>query len=350
MNNVMPMLPTVESIKQDLLDGDQMASQAIVAYCNAGEKLAAHYATMDTEKFSQWCGETFDIQISWAKVLMKIAHHRQEALQHDSVSAAYDAVKELPTPEHAKKKRGPKPGAENAGRPKGRTSWRTPARERGLLSQGPNATELRRVKAQIMDVDPTIEFPKRGGVSPENAEKITAACEVLAEKKGKKPAPVIPLGAEADFEDCLALLNTSTEDLDAAVADIMHPQYMVARGLLEHREVTQKALGPLSKPDRKKAMTAVVQILQYEQEVFQAHLKANTTAAAKRYQAQLKEELAEQKKQSLQMRKILGTPFDKKDFKFIRGVLHSDREVSAERKEKAFDLFLKLAPLFGEKP
>lgn len=157
-------------------------------------------------------------------------------------------------------------------------------------------------------------------------------------------------GVEADFRDCLALVDISTEDLDIAVEDIMHPQYMVARGLLEHREATQKALGPLSKPDRKKAMTAVVQILQHEQEVFQAHLKANTTAAAKRYQAQLKEELAEQKKQSLQMRKILGTPFDKKDFKFIRGVLHSDREVSAERKEKAFDLFLKLAPLFGEKP
>lgn len=157
-------------------------------------------------------------------------------------------------------------------------------------------------------------------------------------------------GKLADFEDCLALLNTSTEDLDAAVADIMHPQYMVARGLLEHREMVQRTLGPLSKPDRKKVMNAVVLILTHEQEVFQAHLKANTTAAAKRYQAQLKEELAEQKKQSLQMRKILRTPFDKKDFKFIRGVLHSDREVSAERKEKAFDLFLKLAPLFGEKP
>ena len=108
----------------------------------------------------------------------------------------------------------------------------------------------------------------------------------------------------------------------------------------------ERALGVLSKPERKKAMTAVVQVLQHEQEWFNAELRTNLPQYCKKLEARLKGELEAQKKVTADLRKKAKQPFDKKDFRFIRGVLHSDRAVDPSKRDKAFNLFLQLEGLF----
>ena len=152
---------------------------------------------------------------------------------------------------------------------------------------------------------------------------------------------------EASWDDLLKAVNITTETVEQASQDMMHPQYMVARRLTESKERIVKAMTPLSKQERKKSLNAVVDVLAHEQEVFQAEVKALMPKYNKELEAKLKHEIEEQKKVTAQLRKQVGAGFSRKDFQYIRGVLHSDREVSTERKEKAFDLFLKLEPLFN---
>ena len=152
---------------------------------------------------------------------------------------------------------------------------------------------------------------------------------------------------EASWDDLLAAVNITTETIDEAGKDMMHPQYMVARRLSESKDRIVKAMTPLSKPERKKSMNAVVEVLAYEQEVFEAEVKTLIPKYNKELEARLKREIEEQKKVTAEVRKKIGAGFDKKDFKIIRGALHPDREVSEERRSQAFDLLLKLEPLFS---
>lgn len=85
----------------------------------------------------------------------------------------------------------------------------------------------------------------------------------------------------------------------------------------------------------------------YEQEVFEAEVKALIPKYNKELEARLKREIDEQKKVTASLKKKVGAGFDKKDFKVIRGVLHSDREPTTEQRDKAFNLFLKLEPIFS---
>ena len=156
-----------------------------------------------------------------------------------------------------------------------------------------------------------------------------------------------PTKTEASWDDLLSAVNITTETVEQASQDMMHPQYMVARRLSESKDRIVKAMTPLSKPERKKSMSAVVEVLVYEQEVFQAEVKALMPKYNKELEVRLKREIDEQKKVTAEVRKKIGAGFDKKDFKVIRGALHPDRDVSQERRSQAFDLLLKLEPLFS---
>lgn len=152
---------------------------------------------------------------------------------------------------------------------------------------------------------------------------------------------------DASWDDLLGAVNITTETVEQAKDDMMHPQYMVARRLSESKERIVKAMTPLSKQERKKSLNAVVEVLVYEQEVFEAEVKALMPRYNKELEARLKREIEEQKKITASLRKKVGAGFDKKDFKVIRGVLHSDRTPSKADMDKAFNLFLKLEPIFS---
>lgn len=106
-------------------------------------------------------------------------------------------------------------------------------------------------------------------------------------------------------------------------------------------------LESLPAKSQREVVHAVTRVGGYMAEVFEQHVKAETTKRLKTKEGKVDAELKKQKGITAQMQKMLKEPFDKKDFKFIRGVLHSDRPVADDRRDKAFDLFLKLAPLFA---
>ena len=148
------------------------------------------------------------------------------------------------------------------------------------------------------------------------------------------------------WEEVADLSGISTPELAKAEKDYTHPQFMVASRLRANRERLQEELAPLAKPERRRVMKAVMGIVTHEQEVFNAAAKAALPKYNKDLEASLKAELGKQREMTSEFKKRLSEPFDKSDFKFIRGVLHSDREVTTERKEQAFNLFMKLAPLY----
>jgi len=197
--------------------------------------------------------------------------------------------------------------------------------------------------------------------TPEEAERIrqgetsvsAAYNKVKKKRKAGKTEKVVPITPDVKVDttpelewDGLAVLSGINTDLMAqALEDYTHPQYMMARGLESSRERLCTELAPLSKPERKRTMKAFMSVLSYEQEVFQAEVKATAPKYHKAAEAKLKVELDKQRKITKELSKK-ANGFDKADFRFIRGVLHSDRDVGEERRGKAFDLFLKLSPLF----
>lgn len=178
--------------------------------------------------------------------------------------------------------------------------------------------------------------------------------KVKPKEKPKEKPKVVPIkqdeiagSPDASWDDLLAAVNITTDTVDQAKEDMMHPQYMVARRLDESKSRIIKAMTPLGKSERKKALAAVVDVLLYEQEVFQAEVKALMPKYNKELEARLKKEIDEQKKITADLRKKIAAGFDKKDFRVIRGVLHSDREPTKEQRDKAFNLFLKLEAIFS---
>ena len=80
--------------------------------------------------------------------------------------------------------------------------------------------------------------------------------------------------------------------------------------------------------------------------VFESELKALMPKYNRELELRLRKEIEQQKKITSDLRKKVGAGFSKSDFRYIRGVLHSDKEVDHNRRDKAFNLFLKLEPLF----
>lgn len=201
------------------------------------------------------------------------------------------------------------------------------------------------------------EKAKRGEIHIREAEKQAKKKALKTgkiEEKKKPQEKVVPItpatkisGDSASWDDLLFAIDFKTELISAAAADIMHPQHMVARRLSENRDRIIGAMSPLNKPDRKRSLQAVVSVFQYEQEVFNAELKAMMPKYNRELEKRLKAEIDEQKKITADLRKKIGAGFSKADFKFIRGVLHSDRDVDKSRMDKAFDLFMKLEPIFN---
>lgn len=199
--------------------------------------------------------------------------------------------------------------------------------------------------------------------APELEEKAKAGeihireAERLAKKKAepkqpkKKVTPITPTTETVDkaatWDDLLQCVNSDTDFLASAKEDWHHPQFMLAKGLEQSREAIIKNMGGLNRKDRKQAMQAVYAVLNHYQETFDAELKANLSAANKALQAQLKEQIAEQKAFNKQAQALLKSRLDKKDFRKIRSVLHTDKQPSDEQRAEAFDLFLKLEPLFS---
>jgi hypothetical protein len=178
---------------------------------------------------------------------------------------------------------------------------------------------------------------------PGRADKAVSKDVRVRETIVVESTPDVP---PTDWEGLLDLVHFTTDTLEAAVDDPMHPQYMVARRLIDSRESLCREMAVLSKPDRKKALGVVVKVLAHEQEVFEANAKAHLAAYNKALKKELLEEMSKLRQANKAAQRALKTRFDKKDFQFIRGVLHSDRAVDEAKRNKAFDLFQKLAPLF----
>jgi hypothetical protein len=107
-------------------------------------------------------------------------------------------------------------------------------------------------------------------------------------------------------------------------------------------------LTALPTKSKREVVHSVTRVGGYLADVFEQHVKAETTKRLKAKEAKVDAELVKQKGLTKDMAKILKTPFAKKDFQYIRGVLHSDRPVADDRRNTAFSLFEKLKPLFGE--
>jgi len=123
---------------------------------------------------------------------------------------------------------------------------------------------------------------------------------------------------------------------------------MVARRLDKTRAELKKRFARLGgKRERGQVFNLIAEVLRFEQEVFEAEMKATRTKYNRDLEERLKAELKEQTRITGELKKTLKERFSRTDFRFIRGVLHSDREVSSEKRDRAFDLFQKLSPLFG---
>lgn len=180
--------------------------------------------------------------------------------------------------------------------------------------------------------------------------------EMLAKKKAdpkkpkKKVTPITPTTETVDkaatWDDLLKCINSDTALLASAKEDLHHPQFMLAKGLEQSREVIIKNMGGLNRKDRNQAMQAVHAVLDHYQATFDAELKANLSAANKALQERLKEQIAEQKGLNKQVQALLKSRFQKADFRKIRSVLHTDKQPTDTQRSEAFDLFLKLEPLF----
>ena len=284
---------------------DALASQTVIKACDVGDMLREIRLTMDPECFVLQVGTELNRGKNWASKMIILSFRRDDVMgalasgaANDSIRSAHDAVRSLPSPKTEteerekwpKGKRGPKPGSTNAGRPR---------KDSGKPS-------------------------------------VTTATHTATSDTANS----------LEWDEVATLSGISTEALAAALEDYTHPQYMVAKRLATHREQLCSKLKPLSKPERKRVMDTVISVFAFEQEVFEAECNAAKSQYNKDLQSRLKDELDQQKKVSKSMKNLAKDRFDRGDFKFIRGVLHSDREVSAERKEKAFDLFLKLEPFF----
>lgn len=199
--------------------------------------------------------------------------------------------------------------------------------------------------------------------APELEEKAKAGemhireAERLAKEKAqpktpkKKVTPITPTTETVDkaatWDDLLECVDSDTDLLTAAKEDMLHPQFMVAKGLEQSRELIIRNMGGLNRKDRKQAMRAVYAVLEHYQATFNAELKANLSATNKALQAQLKDQVAEQKALTKQAQALLKSRFDKSDFRKIRSVLHTDKQPTDSQRAEAFDLLLKLEPLFS---
>jgi hypothetical protein len=96
-------------------------------------------------------------------------------------------------------------------------------------------------------------------------------------------------------------------------------------------------------------MKAVEDILGHNQLVFNAMVKEAMPKYNQALKAKLEAEYAEQRQLTADMRRILKGGFSKKDFKRILKALHTDHEVDDARRDVAFNLVMKLAPLFSGK-
>ena len=218
---------------------------------------------------------------------------------------------------------------------------------------GVDSSQLRKFRAIEAKEPETAKNIREGNASVESSyndmKKREKAASAPAEQE--KVVPItrgVKIGTtDASWDDLLAAVNISTETIDTAKEDMMHPQYMVARRLSESKERIVKAMTPLSKQERQKSLNAVVEVLVYEQEVFQAEVKALMPKYNKALESRLKDEIEAQKAITADLRKKIGAGFDKKDFKVVRGVLHSDREPTKAQRDNAFNLFLKLEPIFS---
>lgn len=194
------------------------------------------------------------------------------------------------------------------------------------------------------------EKSKAGEIHIREAEKL-AKKKAGPKKPKKKVTPITPTTETVDkaatWDDLLKCVNSDTASLAAAKEDLHHPQFLLAKGLEQSREVIIKNMGGLNRKDRNQAMQAVYSVLNHYQATFDAELQANLSAANKALQAQLKERVAEQKTFNKKAQALLKSRFDKKDFRKIRSVLHTDKQPSDEQRAEAFDLLLKLEPLFS---
>jgi hypothetical protein len=221
---------------------------------------------------------------------------------------------------------------------------------------GVDSSMLRKFRMVEEELPEEAERIRRGDASVDGAYK--KASKKRKQADSPKVVPITPdVKVEQNdtstnlpavsWDDLLAAINFSTELLDVAKQDMMHPQHMVAHRLSESRERIISSMASLSKQERKKALVAVVSVIQYEQEVFQAEAKATMPKYNLALKERLKAELAEQKKITAALRKKVGAGFSKKDFQYIRGTLHTDRVVDEARRDKAFDLLNQLAPIFN---
>jgi hypothetical protein len=249
---------------------------------------------------------------------------------------------------------GPKVGSSQ------RTTHKPVTQQEAAQTFGIDSSQLRKFRMVEDELPEEAERIRKGETSVEPAYKKAAAKRKKAQTTAAQPAKnVVPIKPQkqaqneesqtakaASWDDLLACLNISAATIQQAKADIMHPQYMVACRLDESRERITKSMAGLGKPDRKKAMQAVVSVLAHAQEVFEAEAKALMPKYNRELEQRLKSEIDAQKAVTSSIKKMAKDGFDKSDFKIIRGVLHPDRSPTEEQRSKAFDLFLKLEPLF----
>lgn len=193
------------------------------------------------------------------------------------------------------------------------------------------------------------EKAKAGEMHIREAERL-AKEKAQPKKPKKKVTPITPTTETVDkaatWDDLLGCVDSDTDLLTAARDDMLHPQFMVAKGLEQSRELIIRNMGGLNRKDRKQAMRAVYAVLEHYQATFNAELKANLSATNKALQAQLKDQVAEQKSVTKKAQALLKSGFDKSDFRKIRSVLHTDKQPTDSQRAEAFDLLLKLEPLF----
>lgn len=364
-----------QKIQQAANDLDGMVSEVVLKACDVGDMLREVRLTMDAKSFTLSVMRNLNQRNeSWANKMMVLSFRRKHVMDilskgegSDSIRSTYESVKFLEASKEEEDERGnwprakpgPKKGSENAGRPKKDkvgTSYVQHATDMKLLTQNAGGIGKKKFREKILEIDPTVEFPGKGRLTGENEQRYRSACDALAFKQGKPPAavesPAITPKAEPAMskEDAVKtlskLLDIIPESLIQAAEDVQNPNFMVARTIISLSEKTAKSLERLSTPQRKESLLCVMEVLELNQRVFMAMAKDQIADYNKDLQSSLKKELSAQKKITADLRKSVGAGFSKKDFRVIRGVLHSDREIDQKKRDEAFNLFLKLSPIF----
>jgi len=296
-----------KQIKNKLDSAENHAFNAMSDYCDVGDMLRQERAKIDVENFGKHVSVSLNKTERWARMVMKLSFYRAEALNHTSFKQAYEAIKALPNSEEETNEKASWPSnkGKGGGAPKG---------ERKVKKTKPKEPAKVGWKNLIKE-----EFPLVTDSQLRNGSLVNEIKNAFKEK--------IPQKMEVDSPIADKLRET------------FKPIYEVKFSKELIKEVEEEIIEtPVVKLTDKQILNKAIELHKKKLDKtfdYAVHIKV---------QEFVQENLSYLHEKIDKLISTLDTHkavFTDKEFKAIRGCLHSDRipEDMKAKYEKAFNLF-----------